>query len=179
MGKFMKKIRDSYCASSVLPIVLIFVTACDKFSNSTISENTAKPNNSALEAKTPTGTVPERENPKIEKADFKMTAEEYSKEFTREGVTRKDLEKYANKHIAVTGSVRMFSFEEYGTAPPYVVLGTHGLEYGVACYFGNTNLDERKHIRMDKIVPVQGFENEFFVPGVSPALDRCVVLEAD
>ncbi len=172
----MKKIRDSYCASSVLPIVLIFVTACGKFSNSTISENTAKPNNSALEANTPGGTAPERESPKIEKADFKMTAEEYAEEFTREGVTKKDLEKYANKNIAVTGRVTMFSTEKNGTAPPYVVLDAPGLAHGVTCYLNNVNLEG---VRMDKIVTVQGFQEKFPVPGRLPALDRCVVLKAD
>ena len=176
----MRKIRDSFCAALVLLTVVIFVAACGRFLNSTISKNTAKPDNSALEAKTPSGTVPERESPKIEKADFKMTAEEYVKEFTRQGVTKKDLEKYANKHIAVTGSVTMFSFEKFGTAPPYVVLGAPGLASGgLTCYLDNKNLEERKNIKMNKIVTVQGFEDEFFVTGVSPALEGCVVLEAD
>ena len=109
-----------------------------------------------------------------------MTAEELVEEFMREGATSEDLKKkYAGKSIAVTGRVAMFSFEENGTAPPYVFLAAPGLERGVTCYYDGDDTEGRKIIRKDKLVTMQGTQGESPMAGTSPALIRCVVLKAD
>src|SRR5687767_12979678 len=107
----MKKITNLSFAAFALAIVLMVNLACSSLSTSKPGENTAKPSNSATQAETPTGTAPEPTTPKIEKADFTMTSEEYDKEFNRKGVTDKDLEKYKSKNIQVTGRVTLLSLE--------------------------------------------------------------------
>lgn len=168
----MKKITNLSFAAFVLAIILIVNLACSSLSTSKSAENTAKPNNSATE--TPTGTAPE-----IEKADFTMTSEEYDKEFTKKGVTDADLEKYKNKNIRVTGRVSLLSLEKKGTTDPWVTLFAPGLGHGVSCYFDDDNLNQMKSLKMDKVVTIQGFQDDFLVPEVSPRIEHCVVVKAD
>lgn len=170
----MKKLSNTFFAAFALAIVLFVNLACSSLSTPKTAENTAKPTNSATQVETPTGTAPE-----IEKADFTMTSEEYDKEFNREGVTNKDLEKYTSKNIRVTGRVTLLSLEKKGTTQPWVTLFAPGIGNGVSCYFDDDNLEQMKKLKMDKVVTVQGFQDTLLVPKVSPMLDHCVVIKAD
>ncbi|HLA96313.1 MAG TPA: hypothetical protein VK612_11380 [Pyrinomonadaceae bacterium] len=132
--------------------------------NSTVSTNSAAPTTSSK---------------KVEKADFTATAEELDKIFTKDGVTDKDLEKYENKNIAVSGRVSLLVTEKTGTVQPWVTLYAPGTLHGVSCYFDDENVDQMKALKEDKIVKVQGFQDDFIVPTLSPKLKHCVVLEAN
>ncbi len=176
----MKKTTNLLIALFALLIVLSIGLACNKFSDSGISEKPSNSGNSPTEIETPTGTAPDQpENPKIENADFTLTAEEYDKAFTKKGVTDKDLEKYKSKNIRVTGRVTLLSLEKKGTTQPWVTLFAPGLGNGVSCYFDDDNLEQMKRLKMDKIVTVQGFQDTLVVPEVSPMLEHCVVIKAD
>ena len=114
---------------------------------------------------------------KAERADFTMTSEELDKEFTTKGVKDKDLEKYSNKNIAVTGRVTMLVTDKRGTTQPWVTLFAPGIGHGVSCYFDDENVWQMKKLKDDKNATVQGFQDDFIVPEVSPMLKHCVVLE--
>lgn len=171
----MKKIMNLLFASFALALILSAGLACNKFSS---TDNAVKSSNT-INVDKPTGTAPENPAPKIEKADFTMTAEEFDKAFTTKGVTDKDLEKYASKNIQVTGRVSLLSLEKKGTTQPWVTLFAPGLGHGVSCYFDEENLAQMKSLKMDKMVTVQGFQDDFLVPEVSPRLEHCVVIKAD
>jgi len=113
---------------------------------------------------------------KAERADFTMTSEELDKEFTTKGVKDKDLEKYSNKNIAVTGRVTMLVTDKRGTTQPWVTLFAPGIGHGVSCYFDDENVWQMKKLKDDKNATVQGFQDDFIVPEVSPMLKHCVVL---
>jgi len=140
-------------------------------STSNTSNSTTKPTNASDNSASSTA------NPDIEKADFTTTSEDLDKEFTRKGVTDKDLEKYSNKNIAVTGRVTMLVTEKKGTTQPWVTLAAPGLGHGVNCYFDDENVSQMKLLKEDKIVKIQGFQDDFIVPEISPMLKHCVVLE--
>ena len=116
-------------------------------------------------------------NPKVEKADFTVTSEEFDKEFHKPGVTDKDLEKYANKNIAVSGRVSTLVLEKKGTVQPWVTLYAPGVLHGVSCYFDDADVDQMKRLTEDKMAKVQGFMDDFIVPKISPRLEHCQVLE--
>ncbi len=137
---------------------------------------TAPPTNSANNASN-SGTS--TTNAKIEKADFTVTSEELDKEFHKEGVTDKDLEKYENKNIAVSGRVSMLVTEKKGTVQPWVTLYAPGVLRGVSCYFDDADVSQMSKLKEDKMVKVQGFMDDFIVPKVSPRLEHCQVLEAN
>lgn len=118
-------------------------------------------------------------SPKAEKADFTVTSEQYDKEFTTKGAKKEDLEKYANKNIAVTGRVSLLSLEKKGTVQPWVTLYAPGTLNGVSCYFDDDNLEQMKKLKMDKMVTVQGLQDDFIVPEISPSLKHCIVIKAD
>lgn len=116
---------------------------------------------------------------KVEKADFTVTSEDLDKEFHKEGVTDKDLEKYANKNIAVTGRVSMLVKEKKGQVQPWVTLYAPGVLRGVSCYFDDADVGQMSKLQEDKMVKVQGFMDDFIVPKVSPRLEHCQVLEGN
>lgn len=132
--------------------------------------------NSASNSNSGTSTT---SNPKIEKADFTVTSEELDKEFHKEGVTDKDLEKYENKNIAVTGRVSLLVTEKKGTVQPWVTLYAPGVLRGVSCYFDDADIGQMSKLKEDKMVKVQGFMDDFIVPKVSPRLEHCQVIEAN
>lgn len=138
---------------------------------------TAKDTGTAPDTKTTTTTG--GDSPKVEKADFTVTSEEFDKEFTKKGAKEADLQKYASKNIAVSGRVSMLSLEKKGTVQPWVTLYAPGVLGGVNCYFDDADVDQMKKLKMDKVVKVQGFKDSFIVPEVSPTLDHCQVLEAN
>ena len=138
---------------------------------------TPPPVNSAANAPTASSNT-STTSANIEKADFTVTSEELDKEFHKEGVTSKDLEKYENKNIAVTGRVSMLVTEKKGTVQPWVTLYAPGVLRGVSCYFDDADVDQMKRLKEDKMVKVQGFMDDFIVPKVSPRLEHCQVLEA-
>lgn len=177
----MKRNTNLVFSSLTLVFVLSIGLACGRFSSSETTANSAKTDNADVYK--PTGTAPENSAPKtetkVEKADFTMTAEEFDKAFTTKGVTDKDLEKYASKNIQVTGRVSLLSLEKQGTTQPWVTLFAPGLGHGVSCYFDEENLAQMKQLKMDKMVTVQGFQDDFLVPEVSPRLEHCVVIKAD
>lgn len=173
----MKRNTNLIFSALALAFVLSVGLACGKFSSSEPATNSAKTDNANVYK--PTGTAPENPALKVEKADFTMTAEEYDKAFTTKGVTDKDLEKYASKNIQVTGRVSLLSLEKQGTTQPWVTLFAPGLGHGVSCYFDEENLAQMKQLKMDKMVTVQGFQDDFLVPEVSPRLEHCVVIKAD
>jgi len=119
------------------------------------------------------------EYPGLEKADFTTTAEDLDREFTRDGVTDKDLEKYESKNIAVSGRVAMLVTEKKGTVQPWVTINAPGIGHGVSCYFDDDRVDQMKLLKKDKMATVQGFQNDFIVPKVSPSLKHCAVLSVD
>lgn len=178
----MKNISNVFFAALALTLLLSVGLACKSFSASSPADS-APPtttSNSAIENKdSKDATVSKSDAPKIEKADFTMTSEEYDREFTRKGVTDKDLEKYAGKNIAVTGRVSMLSLEKKGTVQPWVTLYAPGVLSGVSCYFDDDDLEQMKQLKMDKVVTVQGFQDSFLVPKVSPSLEHCAVIKAD
>lgn len=137
-------------------------------SNSTTNSNSTAPTESKDSSKTKT--------PK-EKADFTVTAEEYDKIFTREGVTDKDLEKYGKKNIQVSGRIDMVVTEKQGTTQPWVTLYAPGTLHGVSCYFDDKDVDQMKDLKEDSMATVQGFQDDFLVPKVSPRLEHCQVIE--
>lgn len=129
MKKTINKNQNLTVLVLSLVIVLSICSACSKFpAASEASVNMNKSNGQINPASTPTKSEQKGETRKIKKADFTMTAEDYIKEFTREDITDKDLEKYAGKSIAVTGRVKQFSFQPNGTAAPYVTLTATGIE---------------------------------------------------
>jgi len=95
-------------------------------SNITASNSTATSNSSNTTSSSNSST-----SSTIEKADFTVTSEELDKEFHKEGVTDKDLEKYANKNIAVTARVSTLVLEKKGTVQPWVTLYAPGVLRGV------------------------------------------------
>ena len=133
--------------------------------------------NSGTAANTTSNSSSTSSAPEVEKADFTTTSEDLDREFTRKGVTDKDLEKYSNKNIAVTGRVTMLVTEKKGTTQPWVTLAAPGLGHGVNCYFDDENVGQMKMLKEDKIVKIQGFQDDFIVPEISPMLKHCVVLE--
>lgn len=113
----------------------------------------------------------------VEKADFTMTSEQLDQEYTRKGVKDSDLEKYANKTIAVSGRVELLVKEKKGTTQPWVTLAAPGLGHGVSCYFDDENVGQMDLLKDDAMVKVQGYQDSFIVPEISPMLKHCVVLE--
>ena len=113
----------------------------------------------------------------MESADFIVTAEDLDKEFTRAGATAADLGKYAKKNIAVSGRVSMLVLEKKGTVQPWVTLFAPGVLHGVNCYFDDDKVGQMNLLKEDRIAKVQGFQDDFIVPKVSPRLNHCVVLE--
>ena len=112
-----------------------------------------------------------------EKADFTVTAEEFDETFTKEGVTSKDLEKYAKKNIAVSGRVDMIVTEKNGTTKPWVTLYAPGTLHGVSCYFDDKDVEQMKNLKEDGMAKVQGFQDDFLVPKVPPSLKHCQIIE--
>jgi hypothetical protein len=166
-------------------VILSIGSGCSSLLGSKTENNSAKASETEKAADTPDQQNPAdskektEDKPKAEKADFTVTAEELDKEFTRKGVTDKDLEKYASKNIAVTGRVSMLVTEKKGTTQPWVTLFAPGILHGVSCYFDDDNVEQMKLLKMDKKAKVQGFQSDFIVPEISPRLEHCVVLEAD
>jgi hypothetical protein len=159
-----------------LVLVLSFGLGCQKLTSGVEKKpetNTNNPETSNVPAK----DNKETESVKIEKADFTVTAEELDKEYNRKGVKDSDLEKYANKNIAVTGRVSMLVTEKKGTTQPWVTLYAPGIGNGVNCYFDDENVDQMKKLTEDKMAKIQGFQDDFIVPEISPMLKHCVVLE--
>jgi tRNA_anti-like len=166
-----------------LAIILSFGTACQMFQ--TAKDKQPETNAASSNVSTPTVSTKDDKESKdaksstVDKADFTVTAEELDKEFTREGVKDSDLQKYANKTIVVTGRVSTLVKEKKGTVQPWVTLYAPGILHGVSCYFDDANVDQMEKLTMDKTAKVQGFQNDFIVPKVSPRLDHCVVLEGN
>jgi hypothetical protein len=168
---------------TALLIIVSIGLACSsimpsKNGNTAASANKAPETaNSAANSGTSSSETKPADTKKAEKADFTMTSEELDKDFTHKGVTDKDLEKYSNKNIAVTGRVTMLVMEKKGTTQPWVTLAAPGLGHGVSCYFDEENVAQMTMLKEDKMVKVQGFQDDFIVPDVSPMLKHCVVLE--
>jgi len=176
------KRTNSFFALIVFSVVLCFFPACSSLKSSDGAAVSPKPTVSpetASTQKTDNTDAPKTDKPKAEKADFTVTAEQLDKEFTSKGVKEEELKKYASKNIAVSGRVSMISLEKKGTTQPWVTLFAPGVLHGVSCYFDDDNLDQLKQLKLDKMVKVQGFQDDFIVPEVSPRLEHCVVLEAN
>lgn len=167
----------NHTAIFALIVVLVAGLGCSSLTsspaNDTTKSNTANTNTTATKADNSKPAAPAN----VEQADFTITSEELDKEFNKKGVTSKELEKYSNKNIAVTGRVTMLVTEKKGTTQPWVTLFAPGLGNGVSCYFDDESVDQMKQLKEDKIVKVQGFQDDFIVPEVSPMLKHCVVLE--
>jgi hypothetical protein len=180
----MKK-TNLFFTAFAMAIILTVGLACKSFSSTQTEVNTAKTTTAPEIANKDSGkssnnsTSGNTDSPKVEKADFTVTSEEFDKEFSKKGAKESDLEKYASKNIAVTGRVSMIVTEKKGTVQPWVTLYAPGILNGVNCYFDDDNLEQMKQLKMDKVVKVQGFKDSFIVPEVPPTLDHCVVLEAD
>lgn len=177
--------KSNYVAAMIAIGALMFAgLACsaltgNKTNVNVTTANTAPANNTASSpAKTSDTDTKTAAPADVEKADFTYTAEDLDKEYTRKGVKSADLEKFSNKNIAVTGRVTMLVLEKKGTTEPWVTLFAPGLGHGVNCYFDDENVAQMKMLKEDKVVKIQGFQDDFIVPEISPMLKHCVVLEA-
>jgi hypothetical protein len=47
----------------------------------------------------------------------------------------------------------------------------------VSCYFDDDNVKQMDMLKEDAMVKVQGYQDSFIVPEISPMLKHCVVLE--
>lgn len=141
------------------------------------TSNTTTVSNSGPSNAAPSNVSSTSSNPKLEKADFTMTSEELDKEYTREGVTSNDLKKFENKVIQVSGRVTMLVKEKKGTVQPWVTLAAPGIGHGVSCYFDDEDVAQMSKLQEDKTATVQGFQNDFVVPKVSPMLKHCQVAQ--
>ncbi len=158
----------------------ILILAAMVFGCSTLQKSSdTKTSDAANQPTTATNSAANANSPKVEKADFTVTAEELDAAFTKKGTKDADLEKYASKNIAVSGRVSTLEFEKKGTVQPWVTLYAPGILHGVSCYFDDDNVGQMKKLKKDKMAKVQGFQGTFLVPEISPTLDHCVVLEAD
>jgi hypothetical protein len=157
--------------------------ACKNLTKLNSDGNTSKPESNPPISNVASNTSPDNsagqkiDNPGLEKPDFTVTSEQLDKEFTRDGVTEKDLAKYANKNIAVSGRVSMIVLEKKGTVQPWVTIYAPGVLHGVNCYFDDKNVDQLKMLKEDNMAKVQGFQDDFIVPKISPHLSHCAVLE--
>jgi hypothetical protein len=171
----MKNVTHGLVAISVIVFVAL---GCSSLRDLAKTENSNNPGNSSGAN---TATTPNSANTSVpanaEPADFTLTSEQLDGEFTRKGVKSADLEKYSNKNIAVTGRVTMLVTEKKGTTQPWVTLFAPGLGHGVSCYFDDENVGQMSMLKDDKMAKVQGFQDDFIVPEVSPMLKHCVVLE--
>ena len=175
------KTENSINVLATLGLLCCVVLGCKSLGGSSSTENSPPANSSSAPAnqtKPDSTTGKKIDNSGLEKPDFTVTSEELDKEFTREGVTDKDLAKYENKNIAVSGRVSMLVLEKTGTVQPWVTLYAPGTLHGVSCYFDDKNASQLKLLKEDQMARVQGFQNDFIVPKVSPRLEHCVVLEA-
>lgn len=175
----MRKFENIYSGLFSIMLIISVGSACKFFNQSNPADNSIRSENFPPKIEKNTGTAPDPTIAKTEKADFTTTAEALDKEYTKKGVKDKDLEKYANKNIAVTGRISTLVFEKKGTTQPWVTLYAPGVLHGVSCYFDDDNLEQMKQLKMDKVVTIQGFQNDFIVPEVSPRLDHCIVVKAD
>ncbi|HQU82487.1 MAG TPA: hypothetical protein PKY59_05155 [Pyrinomonadaceae bacterium] len=177
----MKK-TNTISALIAFSVLFFSVLACNSFKSADTGNSSPKPTNSVETANTQTVNTaepPKNNKTAVEKADFTVTAEQLDKEFTQKGVKEEALKKYASKNIAVSGRVSLISLEKKGTTQPWVTLFAPGVLHGVSCYFDDDNVEQLKQLKMDKMVKVQGFQDDFIVPEVSPRLEHCVVLEAN
>ena len=183
MERRMKK--DNIVLSlAFLSAVLAVSLGCGQLSRFTKGTDTASASNSGTSnASGPSTTASNSSSTttttakNVEKADFSMTSEQLDLEYTRKGVTDKDLEKYENKTIAVTGRVSMLVKEKQDTVQPWVTLAAPGLGHGVNCYFDDENVGQIGLLKEGAMVKVQGYQDNFIVPEISPMLKNCVVLE--
>lgn len=181
----MNKLTNLFFAAFAAIIVLTIGLGCKSLGSSKVEDASTKPieetktANTAGANKSDAETGKTADKPKVEKADFTVTSEDFDKEFTKKGAKESDLQKYASKNIAVSGRVSMLVTEKKGTVQPWVTLYAPGVLGGVNCYFDDDNVEQMKQLKMDKVVKVQGFKDSFIVPEVSPTLDHCVVLEAN
>ena len=173
--------RDNLILSlASLAAVMAIGLGCNSLQRFTANGNSAANANSATSnsASSSSNSTPASTSPaKVEKADFTMTSEQLDQEFTRKGVKDSDLEKYANKTIAVSGRVELLVKEKKGTTQPWVTLAAPGLGHGVSCYFDDENVSQMDMLKDDAMVKVQGYQDSFIVPEISPMLKHCVVLE--
>jgi hypothetical protein len=167
-----------------LALIAFVGLACKNLTKLNSDGNTSKPDSSPPISNVASNTSPDNsagtkiENPGLEKPDFTVTAEQLDREFTGEGASRGSLEKYANKNIVVSGRVYLLSLEKKGTVQPWVTLAGIGLGHGVSCYFDEDKAAQLKSLKQDGMAKVQGFQDDFIVPKVSPMLKHCTVLEA-
>ena len=180
----MKNNNTVLCLVS-LSVVLTVGLACNSLSklgesanapsNANSTSNTASTSNTSNTS--PSNSSSTTTSTKAEPADFTMTSEQLDQEFTKKGVKDADLQKYSNKTIAVSGRVSMLVKEKKGTTQPWVTLAAPGLGHGVSCYFDDENVSQMSMLKDDAMVKVQGYQDDFIVPEVSPMLKHCVVLE--
>jgi hypothetical protein len=170
----MKNVTHGLVAISLIVFVGL---GCSALRDLAKTENSNKPGNSSGANNAATTNSTNSANTSIpadaEPADFTMTSEQLDGEFTKKGAKAADLEKYSNKNIAVTGRVTMLVPEKKGTTQPWVTLFAPGLGHGVSCYFDDENVGQMSMLKDDKIVKVQGFQDDFIVPEVSPMLKHC------
>ena len=171
----MKNVTHGLAAIS---LVLIVGLGCGALQDLAKTENSNKPGNSSgTNTATTTNSANTTAPANVEPADFTVTSEQLDGEFTKKGAKAADLEKYSNKNIAVTGRVTMLVTEKKGNTQPWVTLFAPGLGNGVSCYFDDENVGQMSMLKEDKMAKVQGFQDDFIVPEVSPMLKHCVVLE--
>jgi hypothetical protein len=159
---------------AVILALTVLNSACGSLrgSNSTTGNTT----NPIANSNTAANDKKEKSSKDSAPADFKLTAEELGREFTRTGVREDDLKKYINKTIEVTG--RIWLLEPEGkTLGPYVSLGAPGLVGGgVNCYFDSTDVGQLSGLKKDEMVTLRGFQND--IPTVGAVmLERCQVVE--
>src|SRR5262245_14995945 len=171
------KTENTLNVLAALGLLCCIGLGCNRLGRSSAVDNAPPANTSSTsgnQTKQDSTTGKKIDNPGLEKPDFTVTAEDLDKEFTRDGVTDKDLAKYAKKNIAVSGRVSMLVIEKTGTVKPWVTLYAPGTLHGVSCYFDDDKVDQMKLLKEDSMAKVQGFQDDFIVPKVSPRLEHCV-----
>lgn len=121
----------------------------------------------------PTTTAP-AVKPTIEKADFTLTAEDFYKEYEKNG--DKAQTKYTNKVVTVTGRLVEPSIENTSAGRVVRLKTVKSLDW-VNCYFDEENSESFKKLREDQKVTLQGLGEEYWIGG--PTLKRCIVVKAD
>jgi hypothetical protein len=158
-------------------IAFTAVLGCNRFMPSSNTSTTNTSNSTSGPGNTAPSNTASSSKSKIETPDFTMTAEELDREYTRKGVKDTDLQKYENKVFHVTGRVSMLVKEKKGTTQPWVTLYAPGTLHGVSCYFDDEDVAQMSKLQDDRTAKIQGFQDDFITPEVSPMLKHCQVVE--
>ncbi len=175
----MKNKKQILCILALA--ISIFFTGCQSSKPLETKTETSKPDVAQSPAKaetTPATTTTENSNPSIadKKADFTVAAFMLTAEFRKKGVTEKELSKYANKVIEVSGRVDSLK-EKSADGKPVMFFASGGLYAGVMADFDDVEKSGFKKLTKDQNAKLKCFKDDMIMPDYSPELKNCVVVE--